>query len=385
MQKLMSQDSLKAIIETPKKRTRVNKQIFDTSSIISKPTLKPKRRIKPFQVILTKGDKSKEIISVNSTRAIEAPPPLIDQGGDPQGSDNDSPPFPGFREPQNQQMGNPPPLVDISDNLRDGRQNSPSAQEQIESFNAIEDLSNMARIYGKGLMTVEQFIQSQANDVDIANFKRPTKTIQGIICAKTRPSNVSTTLFKPIISRNLLISYCNTLHNSPQFFHQSAPQLLRVIKRDFFIIDKRVVEKEINKCFPCLSNSTDMTPRQTFGPAHLPKGIRTHLSFDILSGLQPTSERKRYVFCVVDDFSGYFICNAAKSRKVNEIVNFFQNTILPYCTPLQIRCDQELALISSSKFKQFCSFYNIQLNTISTRFSESNSKIERMFNYVKNV
>ena len=53
----MSQDSLKAIIETPKKRTRVNKQIFDTSSIISKPTLKPKRRIKPFQVILTKGDK----------------------------------------------------------------------------------------------------------------------------------------------------------------------------------------------------------------------------------------------------------------------------------------------------------------------------------------
>ena len=236
MQKLMSQDSLKAIIEPPKKRTRVNKQIFDTSSIISKPTLKPKRRIKPFQVILTKSDKSREIISVNSAREIEAPPFLTDQDGGPQGSDNDSSPFRGFGELPNQQMGNPPPLVDMSDNLRDDRQNSLSTQEQIESFNAIEDLSNMARIYGKGLMTVEQFIQSQANDVDIANFKRPTKTIQGIICAKTRPSNVSTTLFKPIISRNLLISYCNTLHNSPQFFHQSAPQLLRITRGDFLLL-----------------------------------------------------------------------------------------------------------------------------------------------------
>ena len=219
MKKLMSQDSLKAIIETAKRRIRVNKQIFDTSSITSKPTIKPRRRIKRLQVVLTKDDRSKEMISVNSTRTIEAPPPLIDLGDYSQGSNNDSPPFRGFGEPQNQQMGEPPPPVDLNDNLADGRKNSQTAQEQIESFDALEDLSNMARIYEKGLMTVGQFIQSQANDVDIANFKRPTKIIQGIICAKTRPSNVSSTLFKPIISQSLLISYCNTLHNSPKFFH----------------------------------------------------------------------------------------------------------------------------------------------------------------------
>ena len=57
-------------------------------------------------------------------------------------------------------MGESPPSVDLNDNLGGGRQSSQTAQEQIESFNAIEDLSNMARIYGKGLMTVEQFIQS---------------------------------------------------------------------------------------------------------------------------------------------------------------------------------------------------------------------------------
>ena len=46
-------------------------------------------------------------------------------------------------------------------------------------------------------------------------------------------------------------------------------------------------------------------------------------------------------------------------------------------------CDQEVGLSASRSFKKFCNFYDIQLKCISTRFSQSNGCIERIFWFLK--
>ena len=64
-------------------------------------------------------------------------------------------------------------------------------------------------------------------------------------------------------------------------------------------------------------------------------------------------------------------------------MNFFKKSLFQYSIPIFLVFDQELGLPASKAFKRFCEFYNITPRVVSTRFSQSNAAIERLFWYLK--
>ena len=64
-------------------------------------------------------------------------------------------------------------------------------------------------------------------------------------------------------------------------------------------------------------------------------------------------------------------------------MSFFKNSIFQYVIPRILILDQDIGLGSSKAFKQFCDFYGITPRIISTRFSQSNANIERLYWFLK--
>ena len=128
------------------------------------------------------------------------------------------------------------------------------------------------------------------NEVPISQNLRNLQflTIKGIICMKGSRKSLKHRKYRPVIPDSIARSYTRTLHFSPKWFHQTSHQILKVIERDFFLINKDVVREEVGKCHPCLVNTHDLTTGQSFAKQVLPKRIRTDFSFDIVTGLPTT-------------------------------------------------------------------------------------------------
>ena len=234
-------------------------------------------------------------------------------------------------------------------------------------------------------MSLDSFAEAQVNDVAINRISNKPKfiRIRGIICARSNGKIFTQSKYLPIIPKSILEAYTRSLHYSPKWFHQTPQQILNVIKREFYVVDPGVVYKEIEKCYPCLVNTHDMSIGQTFAEDEVPTKIRTDLSFDIVCGLSRTDSGYKYILAVVDNCSNYFITCPSKTRTSKEIIDFFRNVIFTYCIPVRLRLDQELSLLASAEFRKFCQFYDIIPQIVSTRYSQSNGRIERMFYFLK--
>ena len=257
------------------------------------------------------------------------------------------------------------------------------SEDLADSYNMLQTTKNLTETFVKGLMSVNDFIECQQNDVAISNYKGKTKDIQGIICVVRKSRVPNKNRVRAIIPISVLRSFATTLHYSYKYFHQSAREILNIIKRDFFILKDSIVYEEVSKCIACLSTEHDMSISQSFAQNQVPKTIRTDLHFDIVCGLPVTESGNKYVYAVTDANSGFFITFSAKSRKPEEIEEFFMKTVFFYTLPERVTCDQEVGLSASRSFKKFCNFYDIQLKCISTRFSQSNGCIERIFWFLK--
>ena len=103
--------------------------------------------------------------------------------------------------------------------------------------------------------------------------------------------------------------------------------MIKIISKDFYILDESIVYEEIAKCFPCLTSEQDMTMGKSLADNRIPENVWTILNLDIESGLPLTSANYRYIYSCCDTLSGYFLAASGKSRKPIEIMNFFKNSI----------------------------------------------------------
>ena len=358
LHKLLMQESPKVILESAKK-PKV-KQVIKSAQITDKPSLKSKRKIKPFDVIINDGD-SERIVKVNMVREVENDASLSsleDLGPGPSGSQQ--------------------PIRDT--HLEDDIEEPSTERGQ---YNILQSTRCLSETFCRGLMSVEDFIACQQNDIGISNYTGRTKIVQGMICVVRKSTVVDQRKVRPICPTDILRSFATTLHYSYKYYHSSARNILRLIKKDFFILDESVVLDEISKCFACLTSEQDMNTSQSYAENKVPLAIRTCLNFDIVSGLPLTPSNNRYIYSCCDTLSGYFLAAPGTSRKPSEIMNFFKNCVFQYVIPTELHFDQEIGLGASGAFKRFCEFYNIKPRIVSTRFSESNGNIERLFFFLK--
>ena len=115
----------------------------------------------------------------------------------------------------------------------------------------------------------------------------------------------------------------------------------------------------------------------------LSERLRTRVSFDIFCGLLDDSNRYRYIFCVVDQYSNYTIAVAARTRSTEEIINFFRQALFAYSVPSLLLCDGEPGLLNSKTFDDFLSLYDIQKQRTSLAFPQSNGLSERTNFFIK--
>ena len=362
LQKLLLQESPRAILESTKRSK--NKDMIKSSQITSEPSIKSKRKIKSFDVVIGKGE-SKKIIKVNMIREIEGP-------------NNESP---NMEDPDDPIAG-PSNHAEVSNGYRSEQTDRETDLDEGQ-YNTLQSTRCLSEAFCRGLMSIEDFITCQQNDVAINNYPGKTVIVQGMICVIRKSSTIGQRRIRPICPQDVLKSFANTLHYSYKYFHSTARQLIRIIKRDFFILDESIIRDEVGKCFACLTAEQDMNTSQSFAENKLPMAIRTSLNFDIVSGLPTTPSGNRYIYACCDSLSGYFIAAPGSSRKPADIINFFKNSTFVYVIPEVLVLDQELGLGASGAFKRFCEFYNIKPRIVSTRFSESNAAIERLFFFLK--
>ena len=189
--------------------------------------------------------------------------------------------------------------------------------------------------------------------------------------------------FRPIITEGLLRWHALGIHLDPASYHSTSPQILRRIKQQFYVMDDDVVRNEINRCFICQIATQNSHTRHKFAMQRLPERPRTHVSFDICCGLPDDSNRYRYIFCVVDQYSNYTIAAAARTRSTEEIINFFRQALFAYSVPSLLLCDGEPGLLNSQTFDDFLSLYDIQKQRTSLAFPQSNGLSERTNFFIK--
>ena len=164
-------------------------------------------------------------------------------------------------------------------------------EPESEVYNSLESVRCLAETFCRGLMSLESFISCQQNDIAIQNYSGKTQLVQGILCVVRKTSAVDKNKIRAICPISVLKSFARTIHYSYQNFHASPRQIIKVIQKDFFILDEGVVYDEIGKCLACLTSEQDMTTAQSFAENSLPQEIRTSLNFDIVSGLPETPSK----------------------------------------------------------------------------------------------
>ena len=214
-------------------------------------------------------------------------------------------------------------------------------------YNTLQDLSISTKIFEDGLISKADFRKAQENDVQLTEIIKKTrlvvKEVNGILCVegRGRSSSNPTDRVRPILPTKLLQWYALSIHMDPSTYHQTAPQTLRRIKQQFYVLDDQVVRDEIGRCYICHIATPNTTTRHKFALQKIPDTPRSHVSFDICCGLPDDPSDFRYIFCAIDQFSNYTIAAAAKTRSVSEIIQFFRLAVFSYTRPCLLLLDGE--------------------------------------------
>lgn len=137
-------------------------------------------------------------------------------------------------------------------------------------------------------ITVNQFIESQENDTDISSSQRKFLQINGVKCVKVkrRKNGLVSTNFLPVLSWALCKAAAWSLHFDLQHFHHSARQIIKRLKRDFFIMNENKLLAEIKFCNNCQISTIKTRRKEKFAKQILPNGPRISFLFDITGSLQ---------------------------------------------------------------------------------------------------
>ena len=278
-QKLLLQESPKAILESIRKTK--DKSMIKSEQITDKPSLKSKRKIKPFDIVIS-NDKIQRIVKVSMVREVG------DTSREAENQNNYDDPIPGPSGLQSSRSrkGHDTDFCDVD--------------PETDHYNSLESTRCLAETFCRGLMSVENFISCQQNDIAIQNYTGKTQVVAGIICVVRKTSVVDKRRIRAICPIAILESFARTLHHSHQNFHASPRQIIKIIQKDFYILDEKVVYDEIGKCIACLTSEQDMNTAQSFAENKLPSAIRISLNFDIVSGLPITESKNRYIYSCCD-------------------------------------------------------------------------------------
>ena len=189
-------------------------------------------------------------------------------------------------------------------------------------YNEMSSIEAMNDLFQRGYITPDRFVEAQENDITINTSKRAYTAVNGIKCIKSRLPSGSKLL--PVIPQMLLRAYATSLHYSREYFHQSPDQILRKIRLEFYVLNDVAVKAELNSCYWCQISSPQMTRKHLFQLNVLPSQPRQVLGFDVVGSLASSNEY-RYIYLCVDIFSGWTIAAAAKSKRIEEVIDFLIN------------------------------------------------------------
>ena len=256
-------------------------------------------------------------------------------------------------------------------------------------YNALQDLVTSTGIFQDGLMTRANFRNAQENDVQLTELiktkKLKVKEVDTLLCVEnTRGEGLMGDKgYRPIIPGSLLKWYALSIHLDSSTYHMTSPQILRLIKQQFYVINENIVRSEISRCFICQISTPNVHTRHKFALQQLPNQPRSHIAFDICCGLPDDDFKYRYIYCAVDQYSNYTIASAAKSRSVGEILTFFRLALFAYTVPSLLLVDGELGLLNSKQFADFLALYDIRKMRTSLSFPQSNGLSERTNYFIK--
>ena len=122
-----------------------------------------------------------------------------------------------------------------------------------DTYNELENFTTMNQILRDGEITVNQFIESQENDTDISSSQKKFLQINGVKCVKVkrRKNGLVFTNYLPVLSWALGKAAAWSLHFDLQHFHHSARQIIKRLKKDFFIMNENKLLAEIKSCYNC--------------------------------------------------------------------------------------------------------------------------------------
>lgn len=188
----------------------------------------------------------------------------------------------------------------------------------------------------------------------------------------------------PIVPRSLIWSLVSHVHL--ELKHLGYQKTLDKLYESYWFPNmSKIVKKYIDSCLVCKA-CKGSSGAQQIQLHSIPKfSIPWHtVHIDISGKLSGKSQRKEYVFVVIDGFTKYVLLRHTLNLDSVSAVDTIKLAVSLFGSPKRIIADQGRCFISSD-FKEFCQQHNIALHLISTGGSRANGQVERVMQTLKNL
>lgn len=188
----------------------------------------------------------------------------------------------------------------------------------------------------------------------------------------------------PVIPRSMAWSIINHIHIDLK--HLGWEKTLDKLY-DFYWFPNmsKNVRKFVDNCLICKS-SKGKTGAQQAVLHSIPKVAKPWhtVHIDISGKLSGKSDKKEYVFVIVDAFSKFVVLYQISKLTGKQAVECFQKFSYLFGAPSRVISDQGKCF-TSSEFRLFCSENNIDLHFIAHCSSRANGQVERVMQTLKNM
>lgn len=216
-------------------------------------------------------------------------------------------------------------------------------------------------------------------DQDIA---RTYEVRSGVLYRKVQRNNRSKWL--PIVPRAMRWSIINNIHES--LMHLGWEKTLEKLYNHYWFEGmSRYVRKFTDNCVTCkIAKPNSGKAQAELHP--IPKVmVPWHtVHIDATGKLSGKSDKKEYVFVIIDAFTKYVLLYHTKNIDTKSSIQAVKYSVSLFGAPVRVIADQGRCF-ASQEFREFCESKNILLHLIATGTSRANGQVERVMSVLKGM
>lgn len=188
----------------------------------------------------------------------------------------------------------------------------------------------------------------------------------------------------PVVPRLMVWSLIHHVHEN--ICHLGWEKTLdKLYELYWFPHMSKQVKKFVANCILCQTCKSVSRPLQAqLHPIEKDNVPWFTIHIDISGKLSGPSEKKEYVFVIVDGFTKFVTLNWIDRLDTETAINQIEKHSFTFGVPKRIICDQG-AGFTNQRFKEFCNVKNILIHLIASGTPRANGQVERIMSTMRNM